>query len=149
MFAAQTVKCLSTMWETWVRSLGREDFLEKEMATHSSTLAWRSPWREEPGAGYSVHGVAKSQTRLSDFTSLHRCLQLSRQEGCSGATVSSGYRPGMQLNTRECTRKPPTTKNHLAPDVRSAKVEKPMLENLHKYLINVYIKSNTENTNRK
>ena len=37
------------MWETWVRSLGWEDPLEKEMATHSSTLAWRIPWREEPG----------------------------------------------------------------------------------------------------
>ena len=41
--------CLSTMWETWVRSLGREDPLEKEMATHSSILAWRIPWMEEPG----------------------------------------------------------------------------------------------------
>ena len=37
------------MWETWVRSLGREDPLEKEMATHSSTFAWRIPWREETG----------------------------------------------------------------------------------------------------
>ena len=37
------------MQETWVRSLGWEDPLEKEMATHSSTLAWRIPWREEPG----------------------------------------------------------------------------------------------------
>ena len=45
---AQTVKCLPTMWETWVRSLGQEDPLEKEMATHSSTLAWRIPWTEEP-----------------------------------------------------------------------------------------------------
>ena len=37
------------MWETWVRSLGLEDPLEKEMATHSSILAWRIPWTEEPG----------------------------------------------------------------------------------------------------
>ena len=37
------------MWETWVRSLGREDTLEKEMATHSSTLAWKIAWTEEPG----------------------------------------------------------------------------------------------------
>ena len=42
------VKCLHTMWETRVRSLGGEDPLEKEMATHSSTLAWKIPW-EEPG----------------------------------------------------------------------------------------------------
>ena len=46
---AQTVKCLPTMQETWVRSLGREDPLQKEMATHSSTLAWKIPWMEEPG----------------------------------------------------------------------------------------------------
>ena len=46
---AQTVKCLPTMWETWVRSLGREDALEKEMAIHSSILAWEISWTEEPG----------------------------------------------------------------------------------------------------
>ena len=46
---AQMVKCLSTMRETWVRSLGREDPLEKEMAIHSSTIAWKIPWTEEPG----------------------------------------------------------------------------------------------------
>ena len=46
---AQTVKHLPTMRETWVQSLGREDPLEKEMATHSSTLAWKIPWMEEPG----------------------------------------------------------------------------------------------------
>ena len=46
---AQMVKRLSTMRETWVRSLGREDPLEKEMAIHSSTIAWEIPWTEEPG----------------------------------------------------------------------------------------------------
>ena len=46
---AQTVKCLPTMRETQVWFLGREDPLEKEMATHSSTLAWKIPWMEEPG----------------------------------------------------------------------------------------------------
>ena len=45
----QTVKNLPAIQETWVRSLGREDPLEKEMATHSSILAWRIPWTEEPG----------------------------------------------------------------------------------------------------
>ena len=48
------VKCLPTMRETRVRSLGREDPLEKEMATHSSTLAWKIPWAEEPGRLQSV-----------------------------------------------------------------------------------------------
>ena len=45
---AQRVKRLPTMWETWVQSLGREDPLEKEMATHSSTVAWKTPWTEKP-----------------------------------------------------------------------------------------------------
>ena len=48
---AQMVKRLPAMWETQVRSLGWEDPLEKEMATHSSTLAWKIPWTEEPGRG--------------------------------------------------------------------------------------------------
>ena len=46
---AQMVKALRIMWETRVQSLGQEDLLEKEMATHSSILAWRIPWMEEPG----------------------------------------------------------------------------------------------------
>ena len=46
---AQLVKRLPAMQETWVRSLGWEDPLEKEMVTHSSTLAWKIPWTEEPG----------------------------------------------------------------------------------------------------
>ena len=46
---AQTVKRLPTMWKTGVQSLGQEDPLEKEMATHSSTLAWKISWMEEPG----------------------------------------------------------------------------------------------------
>ena len=55
-----------TMWETWVQSLGREDPLEKEMAIHSSTIAWKSPWTEEPGRLQSTG--SQSRTRLSDFT---------------------------------------------------------------------------------
>ena len=46
---AQRLKRLPTMRETWVQSLGREDYLEKEMATHSDIIAWRNPWMEEPG----------------------------------------------------------------------------------------------------
>ena len=46
---AQIVKHLPAMWEAWVQSLGQEDPLEKEMATHSSTFAWKIPWAEEPG----------------------------------------------------------------------------------------------------
>ena len=57
---AELVKNLPAMWETWVRSLGWEDPLEKGKATHSSILAWRIPWT-------TVHGVAKSLTLLRDF----------------------------------------------------------------------------------
>ena len=51
---AQIVKHLPIMWETWVQSLGREDPLEKEMAIHSSILAWIMPWTEEPGRLHST-----------------------------------------------------------------------------------------------
>ena len=46
---AQTVKLLPTIWEIWVQSLGWKDLLEKEMTTHFSTLAWKIPWKKEPG----------------------------------------------------------------------------------------------------
>ena len=64
---AQMVKHLPAVWDTQIRSLGQEDPLEKEMATHSSTLAWKIPWMEEPGELQSM-GVAKSWTQLSDLT---------------------------------------------------------------------------------
>ena len=59
---AQTVKHLPTTRETWVQSLGREDPLEKEMATHSSTPAWKIPWMEEPGRLYSPWDRKESDT---------------------------------------------------------------------------------------
>ena len=66
---AQTVKRLPTMLETWVQSLGREDLLEKEMATHSSILAWKIPWMEEPGR------LQSGSLKESDTTeSLHLTL---------------------------------------------------------------------------
>ena len=71
---AQTVKCLPTMWETWVQSLGQEDLLEKEMATtHSSILAWKIPWMEEPGRLQSM-GCKESdttETSLSFLSHIH------------------------------------------------------------------------------
>ena len=71
---AQTVKCLPAMQETEVQSLGQEDPLEKEMATHSSTHAWKIPWMEETGKLQSMG--SQSQT-LSDFTffSFFQCCQ--------------------------------------------------------------------------
>ena len=60
---AQTVKCLPTMREIQVQSLGWKDPLEKDMVTHSSTLAWKIPWMEEPGRLQSM-----GRTRLSNFS---------------------------------------------------------------------------------
>ena len=51
---AQMVKNLPAMQETWVQSLGQEEALEKEMATHSSILVWKIPWTEEPGGLQSM-----------------------------------------------------------------------------------------------
>ena len=65
VLVAQLVKNLPAMQETWVRFLSQQDPLKKEMATHSSILAWRIPRTEEPGR-FPVHGIAKSWTRLSD-----------------------------------------------------------------------------------
>ena len=73
---AQRLKCLPAIWETWVQSLGGEDPLEKGMAAYSSILAWRIAM--DRGAWQAtVHGVAKSRTQLSNFTSLlHRDLEV-------------------------------------------------------------------------
>ena len=87
---AQTVKCLSTMWETRVRSLGREDLLEKGMAIHSSTIiAWRIPWTEEPG-------------RLQSMVSFKFSFPLIRPSGCCCASerkksCSSGLSSNFRL----------------------------------------------------
>ena len=65
---AQRLKRLPAMWETWVRSLGQEDPLEKKMATYSSILAWEIPWTEEP-AGYSPWGCKESD--MNEHTHTH------------------------------------------------------------------------------
>ena len=54
VLVAQTVKCLPTVWETWVRFLGQENPLKKEMATHCSTLAQKIPWMEDSGELQSI-----------------------------------------------------------------------------------------------
>ena len=65
---AQTVKHLSTMWETWVPSLGQDDPLEKEMAIHSSTTAWKIPWTEGPGR---LQSMGSQRVRHDWATSFH------------------------------------------------------------------------------
>ena len=104
---AQRLKHLPGMWETWVQSLGQEDPLEKEMATRSSTLTWRIPWREEPGRLQSMGSL--SQTRLSDFTfTFHyhalekdplqcSCLENPRDGGAWWAAVYEGTQSQTRL----------------------------------------------------
>ena len=84
---AQRVKHLPSMWETWVWSLGWEDPLEKEKATHSGTLVWKIPWTEKPGRLQSIG--SQSQTRLSDFTALHRQQEESNKMQASDCCISS------------------------------------------------------------
>ena len=78
------------MRETRVRSLGREDPLEKEMAIHSSAIAWKIPWTEEPD---TVHGVAESRTRLSDFTSLHEAWESDSPAVCQLSVPKTFFLP--------------------------------------------------------
>ena len=65
------------MWETWVRFLGQEDPLKKEMATHSRILAWRTPWTEEPG------GLQSMGSQRSDTTWQLNCHEEGGQEAAS------------------------------------------------------------------
>ena len=69
---AQMVKCLSTMQDTRVQSLGGEDLLEKEMETHSSILAWKIPWTEEPGRLQSKESDMTEQLHFLSFFHLAR-----------------------------------------------------------------------------
>ena len=71
------VKRLPTMRETWVRSLGWEDPLEKEMATDSSTLAWKIPWTEEPGG---IQSVGLQRVQCNRATSLFPIYKNQREE---------------------------------------------------------------------
>ena len=59
---AQSVKNLPAVQETWVQSLGQEDSLENEMATHSSTLAWRIPWADQPGQLVNGRGAGSQES---------------------------------------------------------------------------------------
>ena len=67
----QTVKNLPAMWETQVQSLDQEDPLAKGMATHSSILAWRIPWTEEPGG---LHSIGSQRVRHDWATNTHECM---------------------------------------------------------------------------
>jgi len=62
------VKSLPAVWETWVQSLGQEDPLEKEMATHSSIFAWKIPWMEEPGRLQSMRSQRVGHDRATSLS---------------------------------------------------------------------------------
>ena len=72
---AQTVKRLPAMQETWVQSLGQEDPLEKEMATHSCILAWKIPWTEEPCRLQSTGRKESDTTERLRFTSVTQIVK--------------------------------------------------------------------------
>ena len=72
-FPGDSVVKNPAMQETWVKSLGQEDPLQKGMATHSSIRAWRIPWKKEPGG---LHGVSKSQDTHTNKVSVLQSLQL-------------------------------------------------------------------------
>ena len=87
---AQRLKRLPTRWETRVQSLGREDPLEKEMATHSSILAWRIPWTEEPGRLQSTGLQRVGQdwaTSLSLFHLSHKGYRLPERLHCQTSYI--------------------------------------------------------------
>ena len=86
VLVAQTVKHLSTMRETRVRSLGWEDPLEKEMAIHSRTIAWKIPWTEEPGR---LQPLGSQRVRHDWATSLHFLSQEGPKRFCSVTSLPS------------------------------------------------------------
>ena len=83
---AQRLKHLPPMWDTWVRSLGWEDPLEKEMVTHSSILAWRIPWAEEPG-GLQSTGSQRVGHHLATERVHTRATQRVYPQGQPGITL--------------------------------------------------------------
>ena len=89
---AQTVKHLPTMLETWVQSLGREDLLEKEMATHSSIPAWRIPGTEEPGGLLSMglHTTEATEQQPQRASALTVCVDSFRREDSRGKPALTG-----------------------------------------------------------
>ena len=107
---AQRLKRLSAMQETWVRSLGREDPLEKEMATHCTILAQRIPWTEEPGR---LQSTGSQRVGHDWVTSLHFTSLIGRDQDAEkdwgqekGAAEDEMVRQNYQLNAHECEQTP-------------------------------------------
>ena len=98
---AQWVKNLPAVQETWVRFLGREDPWEKEMATHSSILAWRIPWKEEPGG---LQSMASDTTERQNHHGHHHVqeLELRNWWGCSRSCRAVGPHVSLLLPSSLC-----------------------------------------------
>ena len=96
---AQTVKRLSTMRETWVRSLGQEDSLEKEMAAHSSTIAWKTPgWKSV--VGYSPWGRKELDTTerlpfMHTYTDTHKYTYIQIRVLCTDKHIHTNMHTDM------------------------------------------------------
>ena len=122
---AQTVKRLSTMQETQVQSLGQEDPLEQKMAIHSSTIAWKIPWTEEPGRLQSMgsqrvgHDWATSLSLSFTFiykgtwTSVKFGMVAKGRRSCSWTTLPWILRHSYIGRWTDCTRGNPTSNNSL------------------------------------
>ena len=108
---AQTVKHLPTMWEIQVQSLVRKDHLEKEMATHSSTLAWKIPWTEEPG-GLQTMGLQESNTTER----LHFHFSLSTMWGYNEKVI---HEPGRNSLCRRHRIRMPWSSTFQSPELRN------------------------------
>ena len=84
---SQMVKRLPAMQETQIRSLDWKDPLEKEIATHSSIVAWKIPWTEEPGR---LQSMGSQRTRLSDFTSTEVVCDIAQTQNQRGVWIQAG-----------------------------------------------------------
>ena len=94
---AQRLKRLLAMWETWVQSLGREDPLEKEMATHSNILAWRIPWMEELGGLQSTGSKRVGNDCALHFHFLFLALAYLQGTECCFFRISFVYLRGIDF----------------------------------------------------
>ena len=115
---AQRLKPLTAMQETWVRSLGQEDPLEKEMAMHSSILAWRIPWTEGPGG---LQSTGSQRVGLSNFTHSLTHLHRGRLSFFSASARTIPY------TNRAPRIHPPTHAGHLEGAAQSTSVFCPCL----------------------
>ena len=129
---AQTVKRLPAVQETWVQSLRREDSLEKEMATHSSTFGWKIPWMEEPGRLQSMglQRVRHTTKQLHSLFKLH-ATQCARSRGGLKGGQSPG--PGRQELPRvwPCCAVPTSRTEKYEPGARGGEEEAWLQRNKH------------------